>query len=46
VLTESPIQGHTEHYAPARLTQPAPPARILRARVIAAGPDHLLMEAA
>jgi threonylcarbamoyladenosine tRNA methylthiotransferase MtaB len=46
VLTESSTQGHTEHYAPARLTQPAPPARILRARVVAAAADHLLMEAA
>jgi threonylcarbamoyladenosine tRNA methylthiotransferase MtaB len=46
VLTESADRGHTEHYTPVRLTAPAPAGRILRARVVAAAPDHVVMDAA
>ena len=49
VLLEAPDRGHTEHFAPLRLTATAAPGsqgRIIRARVRDAGPDGLLAEAA
>ncbi|MDJ0386834.1 tRNA (N(6)-L-threonylcarbamoyladenosine(37)-C(2))-methylthiotransferase MtaB [Roseomonas sp. E05] len=49
VLLEAPDRGHTEHFAPLRLTGAALPeaqGRIIRARVRGAGPDGLLAEAA
>jgi len=49
VLLEAPDRGHTEHFAPLRLTGAALPeaqGRIIRARVRDAGPDGLLAEAA
>ncbi|HWX47653.1 MAG TPA: tRNA (N(6)-L-threonylcarbamoyladenosine(37)-C(2))-methylthiotransferase MtaB [Roseomonas sp.] len=49
VLLEAPDRGHTEHFAPLRLTTATAPGsqgRIIRARVCDAGPDGLLAEAA
>jgi threonylcarbamoyladenosine tRNA methylthiotransferase MtaB len=46
VLTESADRGHTEHYAPARFVRPVVAGRIVRARVVDAGADYLLMDAA
>jgi threonylcarbamoyladenosine tRNA methylthiotransferase MtaB len=46
VLTEADARGHTEHFAPARLDRPAPPGRIVRARVVAATAGTLFAEAA
>ena len=49
VLLEAPDRGHTEHFAPLRLTGavlPEAQGRIIRARVHGAGPDGLLAEAA
>jgi threonylcarbamoyladenosine tRNA methylthiotransferase MtaB len=44
VLLESETEGHSEHFAPVRLTVPAGPGRIVRARVRAATPDALVAE--
>jgi threonylcarbamoyladenosine tRNA methylthiotransferase MtaB len=44
VLAETETGGHTEHFAPVRIT--ASPGQILRARVIAANADGLMAEAA
>jgi threonylcarbamoyladenosine tRNA methylthiotransferase MtaB len=46
VLTENDNSGHTEHYAPVRMLHPVAPGQIVRARVISAAVDHLLMDAA
>lgn len=47
VLLESPDRGHTEHFAPLRLTgAEGRHGAVLRARVTAAGPDGLLAEVA
>jgi threonylcarbamoyladenosine tRNA methylthiotransferase MtaB len=44
VLAETETGGHTEHFAPVRIT--ASPGQMLRARVIAANADGLMAEAA
>jgi threonylcarbamoyladenosine tRNA methylthiotransferase MtaB len=44
VLAETETGGHSEHFAPVRIT--AQPGQLLRARVTAATPDHLLAEPA
>jgi threonylcarbamoyladenosine tRNA methylthiotransferase MtaB len=44
VLAETETGGHTEHFAPVRIT--ASPGQMLRARVIAANADGLIAEAA
>jgi threonylcarbamoyladenosine tRNA methylthiotransferase MtaB len=46
VLAEASRAGHTEHYLPARLTRDMTPGQVTRARVVAAAPDHLLMDPA
>jgi threonylcarbamoyladenosine tRNA methylthiotransferase MtaB len=46
VLTEAADRGHSEHFAPVRLTSPAEPARLLRARVVGVAREALLAEAA
>ena len=46
LLTEASQSGHSEHFAPVRLAQPAAPGRLLRARVTGATNDTLLAEAA
>jgi threonylcarbamoyladenosine tRNA methylthiotransferase MtaB len=46
LLTEAEQSGHSEHFAPVRLSQPAAPGRLLRARVTGATKDTLLAEAA
>lgn len=46
VLTESGDAGHSEHFAPVRLTAPAAPARVVTGRVIGSSGEHLLVEAA
>jgi threonylcarbamoyladenosine tRNA methylthiotransferase MtaB len=46
LLTEADQSGHSEHFAPVRLSQPAAPGRLLRARVTGATNDTLLAEAA
>jgi threonylcarbamoyladenosine tRNA methylthiotransferase MtaB len=38
--------GHSEHFAPVRLTTAHPPGRVIAARVTGATPTHLLAEAA
>jgi threonylcarbamoyladenosine tRNA methylthiotransferase MtaB len=45
VLTESGDAGHSEHFAPVRLTVPATPGRLLSARVLGSSGEHLLVEA-
>jgi len=44
LLTESGSTGHTEHYAPARLSRPTTPGRLLQARVHGATAECLLVE--
>jgi threonylcarbamoyladenosine tRNA methylthiotransferase MtaB len=44
LLTETAHAGHSEHFAPVRLTFAAAPARLVRARVTAATADALLAE--
>ncbi len=44
VLAETETGGHSEHFAPVRIT--ATPGQLLQARVTAATPDHLLAEPA
>ena len=46
LLTETDDTGHSEHFVTVRLTAPARPAHLLRARVIAANDDHVLAEPA
>jgi threonylcarbamoyladenosine tRNA methylthiotransferase MtaB len=46
VLTETPDAGHSEHFAPVRLGAAVAPGQIVAARVVAAGEDGLLAEAA
>ena len=46
VLTEADGSGHTEHFLPARFTEPHPPGQIRTGRVIAADQAHLLLDAA
>jgi threonylcarbamoyladenosine tRNA methylthiotransferase MtaB len=46
LLTEANQTGHSEHFAPVRLTQPTEPGRLLSARVTGATNDTLLAEAA
>jgi threonylcarbamoyladenosine tRNA methylthiotransferase MtaB len=46
LLTEAANFGHSEHFAPVRLTQPSAPGRLVRARITAATKDTLLAEAA
>jgi threonylcarbamoyladenosine tRNA methylthiotransferase MtaB len=46
VLTEIAGAGHTEHFAPVRLPAGAPPATLMRARIIGADERGLLAEAA
>lgn len=45
VLTERDDRGHSEHFAPVRLTTPAAPAQLVRARVVGATDEALLAEA-
>jgi threonylcarbamoyladenosine tRNA methylthiotransferase MtaB len=45
VLTEREDRGHSEHFAPVRLTTPAAPAQVVRARVVGATDEALLAEA-
>jgi len=45
VLIERDGRGHSAHFAPVRLTAPAPPGALVAARVIAADADGLLAEA-
>ena len=45
VLTEADDTGHSEHFAPVRLTASYPAGQVVRARVTGATPDHLLAEA-
>ena len=44
VLAESEAEGHSEHFAPVRLTAPARPGRIVRARVRGATSEALVAE--
>ena len=46
ILMESGWSGHTEHFAPVRLTAEAPPGRVLMGRVVGAADGTLLAEAA
>jgi threonylcarbamoyladenosine tRNA methylthiotransferase MtaB len=46
VLAETEMAGHSEHFAPVRLSAPAIPGRMLAARVIDADARGLLAEAA
>ncbi len=46
VLMETTTAGHSEHFAPVRLTAPAEPGRLLSARVVGVAGDALLAEAA
>jgi threonylcarbamoyladenosine tRNA methylthiotransferase MtaB len=46
VLTETPVSGHSEHFAPVRLRAGAAPGRLVRARVVAASDQGLVAEAA
>ncbi|MEO8715754.1 MAG: tRNA (N(6)-L-threonylcarbamoyladenosine(37)-C(2))-methylthiotransferase MtaB [Acetobacteraceae bacterium] len=45
LLTEADGSGHSEHFAPVRLAEPASAGRLLTARVIAANNDGLLAKA-
>lgn len=45
LLTEAKNTGHSEHFAPVRLSSPAPPGRLVEARVTAANEQFLLAEA-
>ncbi len=44
VLAESEAEGHSEHFAPVRLTAPARPGQIVRARVRGATAEALVAE--
>ena len=46
LLTETDSAGHSEHFVSVRLTVPTIPARLLRAKIIAANDDHVLAEPA
>jgi threonylcarbamoyladenosine tRNA methylthiotransferase MtaB len=46
LLTETEQSGHSEHFAPVRLTVPVAPGRLITARAIAANSDHVLAEPA
>jgi threonylcarbamoyladenosine tRNA methylthiotransferase MtaB len=46
LLTETEQAGHAEDFSPVRLGVPVEPARVLRARIVAANDDHLLAEPA
>jgi threonylcarbamoyladenosine tRNA methylthiotransferase MtaB len=46
LLTESASSGHSEHFAPVRLSSPSEPGRLMQARVTGATDDALLAEAA
>ncbi|MFL5285731.1 MAG: tRNA (N(6)-L-threonylcarbamoyladenosine(37)-C(2))-methylthiotransferase MtaB [Rhodopila sp.] len=46
LLTEADQLGHSEHFAPVRLSQPAPPGRLMRALVTGSTGEQLLAEAA
>jgi threonylcarbamoyladenosine tRNA methylthiotransferase MtaB len=46
LLTEAAQSGHSEHFAPVRLNQPATPGTLLRARITGATTETLLAEAA
>ena len=46
VLTETEMAGHCEHFAPVRLTVPAEPGRILRARAVDASAEAIVAELA
>ena len=46
LLTETENTGHSEHFAPVRLTAPARPGAVTAARVIGVADDALLAEAA
>jgi threonylcarbamoyladenosine tRNA methylthiotransferase MtaB len=46
LLTEAGETGHTEHFAPVRLTQPLPAGRLVRARITGSTDDLLLADAA
>jgi threonylcarbamoyladenosine tRNA methylthiotransferase MtaB len=46
LLTEAEQSGHSEHFAPVQLSQPAIPGRLLRAKVTGSTGDALLAEAA
>jgi threonylcarbamoyladenosine tRNA methylthiotransferase MtaB len=46
LLTETGESGHSEHFAPVRLTAPAQPGMVLSARVVSVAGEALLAEAA
>lgn len=46
LLTETGDRGHSEHFAPVRLTIPTEPGRLMAARITGATDDFLLAEAA
>jgi threonylcarbamoyladenosine tRNA methylthiotransferase MtaB len=46
LLTEAEQSGHSEHFAPVRLSQPSAPGQLLSARVTGSTDDSLLAEAA
>jgi threonylcarbamoyladenosine tRNA methylthiotransferase MtaB len=46
LLTEADQSGHSEHFAPVRLTRPVEPNRLVRATVTGATDEQLLAEAA
>jgi threonylcarbamoyladenosine tRNA methylthiotransferase MtaB len=46
VLTESADAGHSEHFAPVRVTTPQAPGRLMAARVVGIGDQVLLAEEA
>jgi threonylcarbamoyladenosine tRNA methylthiotransferase MtaB len=44
LVVETEMSGHSEHFAPVRLTAPSVPGALLAARVISAADDFLLAE--
>ena len=46
LLMESGTAGHSEHFAPVRLSEPSEPGRLLSARVVGMAGEALLAEAA
>jgi threonylcarbamoyladenosine tRNA methylthiotransferase MtaB len=46
LLTEAEQSGHSEHFAPVRLNQPARPGQLLQAKITGSTGDALLAEAA
>jgi len=46
LLTETGDRGHSEHFAPVRLSRTTEPGRLLAARITGVAHDHLLAEAA